>query len=162
MAHFNLATLLTGSKQESEALPEYRKACALSPENTLFLESFGASLAVNGDMNEAVAQLQKAVALLPTSAEFRFNLGYVMESHGDYAGAVGPLEKSVELSQAKNPRSLSELARAYSMTGRFAEAKQTASQALDLAVQAHDEKTVKNLRDALDRYERGGAQANPQ
>jgi Flp pilus assembly protein TadD len=162
MAHFNLATLLTGNKQDSEALPEYRKASALSPENELFLENLGVSLAVNGDMNEAVAQLQKAVALLPTSAEFRFNLGYMMESHGDYAGAVGPLEKAVELSQGKNARSLSELARAYSMTGRYAEAKQAASQALDLAVQAHDEETTKNLRDALDRYERGGVQANPQ
>jgi hypothetical protein len=48
------------------------------------------------------------------------------------------------------------------MTGRYAEAKQAASQALDLAVQAHDEETTKNLRDALDRYERGGVQANPQ
>jgi Flp pilus assembly protein TadD len=68
----------------------------------------------------------------------------------------------VELSQGKNSRFLSELARAYSMTGRFTEAKQRASQALDLAVQAHDEETAKNLRDALDRYERGDAQANPQ
>jgi Flp pilus assembly protein TadD len=162
MAHFNLATLLTGSKQESEALPEFRKACALSPENTLFLESFGASLAVNGDLNEAAVQLQKAVSLLPTSPEFHFNLGYVMETQGNYAGALGPLEKSVELSQGKNSRFLSELARAYSMTGRFTEAKQRANQALDLAVQAHDEETAKNLRDALDRYERGDAQANPQ
>jgi Flp pilus assembly protein TadD len=78
-----------------------------------------------------------------------------MESHGDYAGAIAPLEKSVELSQGKNVRILSELARAYSRTGRFAEAKQAARQALDLAVQAQDEQTARNLRDALDRYDRG-------
>jgi Flp pilus assembly protein TadD len=68
----------------------------------------------------------------------------------------------VELSKGKNWRCLAELAKAYAKTGRSAEAVQSAHQALDLAMQQHDEDGAKNLREALDRYARDGQKAMPQ
>jgi Flp pilus assembly protein TadD len=153
MAHFNLATLLTGSSQAQDALEEYRKAAELSPENPLFLEQLGISMVLNGDADGGVEKLRKAIEILPSSAEYRFNLGYILESRGDFAGAQDQLQKSVEYSQGKNARFLAELANTEDKTGHFAEAIQAAQQALDLAVQANDEQQVKNLRDALDRYQ---------
>ena len=162
MAHYNLATLLSGTNQEREALGEYRKASDLSPENTLFLERLAMSLVLNGDPQGAVLQAQKAVALLPNSPELRFNLGYFLEAQGEFAASVEPLQKAVELSQGRNGRFLAELANAYSKTGHFAEAIDAAQQALDLAAQTHDEQLKKATREALDRYEAASTIAKPQ
>jgi Flp pilus assembly protein TadD len=162
LTHYMLATALSGNDQEREALEEYRKACALNPKSAIFLDHLAVSLALNGDLNGAVEQLQKAIALEPASPEYRFNLGFVLESRGDFAGAVVPLLESVQLSKGKNWRCLAELAKAYDKTGRSAEAVQSAQQALDLAVQQHDEDGAKNLREALDRYQRDGQKATPQ
>ena len=162
LAHYDLATVLSGTDREREALDEFRKASTAEPENTLFLEHLAVSLALNGDMRGAVDQLQKAIALLPTSAEYRFNLGFALESSGDYAAAVAPLQKSVELSNGRNLRFLAELAKAYDKTGRFAEAVQAAQQALDLAVKQHSEAQEKSLRDVLDGYESDNARAKSQ
>ena len=162
LAHYDLATVLSGIDRESEALEEFRKASELEPANTLFLEHLAVSLALNGDMNGAVEQLQKAVALVPTSAEYRFNLGYILETKGDFAAAVAPLQRAVELSSGKNARFLSELAKAYDKTGKFDDAVKAAQQALDLAVQQHNEQLEKNLREALDGYKSDAAAAKPQ
>jgi len=162
LTHYMLATALSGNDQEREALEEYRKASALNPKSATFLDHLAVSLALNGDLNGAVEQLQKAIAIEPSSPEYRFNLGFVLESRGDFAGAVAPLLESVELSKGKNWRCLAELAKAYDKTGRSAQAVQSAQQALDRAVQQHDEDGAKNLREALDRYQRDGQKAIPQ
>ena len=162
LTHYMLATALSGNDQEHEALEEYRKASALNPKGATFLDHFAVSLALNGDLNGAVEQLQKAIALEPTSPEYRFNLGFVLEKRGDFAGAISPLLESVELSKGKNWRCLAELAKAYDKTGRPAQAVQSAQQALDLAVQQHDDDGAKNLREALDRYQQDGQKATPQ
>jgi Flp pilus assembly protein TadD len=75
---------------------------------------------------------------------------------------VAVFQKAVELSEGKDWRCLAALASEYDKTGRSAEAVQSAQQALDLAVQEHDEQLAKNLRRDLERYERDGAKAQPQ
>ena len=162
MAHYNLATLLSGSNQERDALDEYRRANGLSPENPLFIERLAVSMVLNGDPNGAILQLQNGVALLPNSPELRFNLGYFLEAKGEFVAALEPLQRAVELSQGRNGRFLAELANAYSKTGHFAEAIDGAHRALDLAVQTHDEQLEKNTREALDHYEAASAIARPQ
>ncbi len=162
LSHYVLATALSGNDQEREALAEYRKACALNPQNAIFLDHLAVSLDLNGDADGAVEQLQKAIEIAPTSAEYRFNLGVVLESRGDFEGAIAPLQKSVELSRGKNWRSFAELAKAYSKAGHSADAVQSAHQALDLAEQAHDDRAARDLRAALNGYERGGTKAKPQ
>ena len=225
VAHFALATALTGNNQEDLALAEYRKACELNPKNALWFDHLATSLDLNGltdeaienwrkalainpdyaeaesslgmtlfengntqegfeDLkkavemipdyadghnhlglamakmertDEAVAEFQKAIALDDTSAEYRFNLGFVFESRGDFAGAVAPLRKAVELTEGKSWQCLAELAKAYSKTGQSAFAIEGARQALDLAVQAHDDEAATNLRQALEVYEHASA-----
>lgn len=162
MAHYNLATLLTGSNQNREALQEYRKASEISPEDTLFLERLAVSMIVNGDANGALEKLQRAVTLQPESAEFQFNLGYVLELRGDFPAALAPLQKAVELSEGKDGRFLAELANTYYKTGRSADAIQSAQKALDLAAQTHDEQLAKEVRAALDRFESDRATDKPE
>jgi Flp pilus assembly protein TadD len=159
-AHYDLGTVLSGIDRDRDALDEFRRASTLEPENTLYLEHFAVSLALNGDLDGAVTQLQKAIAFQPTSSECRFNLGFALESKGDFAAAVAPFEKAVELSGGKNARFLAELAKVYDKTGRSADAVKAAQQALDLAVLQNNEQLERNLREALDGYEADSAKAN--
>jgi Flp pilus assembly protein TadD len=119
------------------------------------------ALAKMGRVDEATDEVQKAIALSPSSAEYRYNLGFALELRGDLAGAVEAFQKSVELSQAKDARCLAALADAYDKAGRFPEAIQAARQAVDLAVQEHDQQREQDLRYALERYQRDGAKTQP-
>ncbi len=139
-----------------------RKAIDIAPNFAAGHSYLGRALAAMGRMDEAVAELQKAIALAPTSVEDHLNLGFVLGLRGDFAGAVVVFQKCVELSEGKDRRCLAALADAYDKTGRSAEAIQSAHQALDLAIQDHDEKMEKDLRGALERYEGHAAKGQPQ
>jgi len=159
VTHYVLATALSGNDQEREAQEEYRKACLLAPTNAAFFSHLGVSMVLNGDAAGAMEQFQKAISLAPGSPEYRFDLGIGLESRGDFAGAVEPLQKAVELSNGKNWRALAELAKAYSATGRSADAIQAVRQAIDIALEQHDEQDAAKLRDLLETYQRDGAKA---
>jgi len=161
-AEADLGTVLFENGQAQEGYEHLRKAVEMDPDFPDAHNELGTVLAKTGRLDEAVDELQKAIRLLPTSVEYRYNLGFVMGLRGDYAGAVDALQKAVELSEGKDSRCLAALAYAYNRTGRSAEAIQSAHQALDLALQEHDEQLEKSLRGDLERYEREGAKAEPQ
>jgi Flp pilus assembly protein TadD len=159
LTHYVLATALSGNDQERDAQDEYRKACLLAPTNAAFFSHLGVSMAMNGDAAGAIEQFQKAISLAPGSPEYRFDLGIALESREDFRDAVEPLQKAVELSNGKNWRALAELAKAYSATGRSADAIEAVRQAIDVTVEQHDEQDAAKLRDLLDTYQRSGANA---
>jgi Flp pilus assembly protein TadD len=161
-AEADLGTVLSENGQTEEGYAHLRKAVDMAPDFADGHNELGTALAKMGRMDEAVEELQKAVTLIPTSVEYRYNFGFVLGLHGDDAGAVAVFQKAVELSEGKDWRCLAALASEYDKTGRSAEAVQSAQQALDLAVQEHDEQLAKNLRRDLERYERDGAKAQPQ
>jgi Flp pilus assembly protein TadD len=157
LAHYVLATALSASDQEKEALVEYRRASELTPTNPTFLDHLAVSLALNGDADGAVNQLQRAIVIDPESVEYRFNLAYLFESQGKFAEAVSPLEKADDLSRGRDWRSLAELAKVYDKTGRPADALQAIRRALDAATSQNNEPAAKALQDLLDRYQRQSA-----
>jgi Flp pilus assembly protein TadD len=156
LAHYVLATALSGNDRESEALVEYRKAAELEPRNPTYLDHLAVSLDLNGDSEGAVAQLRNAMALEPMSPEYPFNLGVVLESRGDFAGAVEALRRSAELSHNRNWRSLAELAKAYDKSGRPADAVRVEEQAVAAAEQSR-QASVAALREALSIYQQHAA-----
>ncbi len=161
-AETDLGTALIQTGQPQLGFEHLRKAVDMAPNFPEAHNQLGLALAKRGQMVEAGDQLQKAITLFPTSIEYRFNLGYVLGLRGDYPGAVAALQKAVELSQGKDWRSLAALANAYSKSGRSSDALQSAHQALDLALQDHDERLAKSLRSDLERYEHDGSPAPPQ
>ena len=161
-AEMEMGIVLVQKGEVQEGLDHLRRSVELAPDVADTHNAFGWELAKTGRLVEGVEQLQKAVALSPDSAAYCFNLGYVLGLHRDFAQAVTALEKAVELSQGKEPQFLAALADAYSKTGRFAEAIQAAGHALDLALQTHDEKLAKRLRDDIARYELEKEKAKPQ
>jgi Flp pilus assembly protein TadD len=161
LAHYVLATALSGNNQETEALAEYRKAAELEPKNPTYLDHLAISLDLSGDTVGALDALKKAIALEPSSPEYQFNLGVVLELRGDFAAAVDPLQRSVQLSRGRNWRSLAELAKASDKAGRPSDAVRAAQQAVTLAEQAHDETNATALRNALAGYEHNAANNGP-
>jgi Flp pilus assembly protein TadD len=160
-AQADLGTVLYQTGQTQEGYNLLRKAVDTAPDFPEGHNQFGTVLAKMGRMNEAVAQLQKAISLAPTSVEYHYNLGFVLMLRKDSAGAVSAFQKAVDLSEGKDPRCLAALADAYEKTGHSTQAIQSAQQALYLAIQGHDLEMEKNLRAALERYERDGAKSQP-
>jgi Flp pilus assembly protein TadD len=161
-AESDLGTVLVENGHAQDGFEHLQKAVALAPNFPDGYNHLGLALQKTGQLDQAVEQFQKAVALEPTSTEYNFNLGYAMELHGDFAAAVAPLRKSVDLSQAKNWQCLAELGKSYYKSGHSAEAIQAARLALDLAVQDHNDRLAKNLRETLDSYQDNSAKAPPQ
>ena len=157
-AQADLGTVLYQTGQTQGGYNLLRKAVDSAPDFPDGHNQLGTVLAKMGRMDEAVAQLQKAISLAPTSVEYQYNLGFVLMLRKDPTGAVPAFQKAVELSDGKDPRCL---AAAYEKTGQSTQAIQSAQQALDLAIQGHDPEMEKNLRAALERYERDGRKAQP-
>ncbi|HEY3705791.1 MAG TPA: tetratricopeptide repeat protein [Terracidiphilus sp.] len=154
LAHYVLATALSGNEQEADALTEYRKAVELEPKSGTYRDHLAISMDLNGDAAGAVEELHRAIELDPASAEFHFNLGVMLESRGDYQAAIGPLMDSARYSRGKNWRCFAELAKAYTRIGYREQAVQALEQAISLAEQAREEQAVRELRMALDALQR--------
>jgi Flp pilus assembly protein TadD len=161
-AETDMGMVLFDSGHTDEGYEALQKAVEIAPEFPIGHNHLGLALAKMKRTDEAVGQFQKAIELDPKSTEYRFNLGYVLESRGDFAGAVAPFEKAVELSGGKNWQCLSELAKTYDRLGRFSEAAESERQALDIAVQGHDDKLAEKLRADLDRYQHSGTTGQSQ
>ncbi|MGA3082246.1 MAG: tetratricopeptide repeat protein, partial [Terracidiphilus sp.] len=160
-AETDLGTVLFENGHAQEGFDYLQKAVDAAPKFPDAHNHLGLALQAMGKIDLAVDQFQKAIALQPTSAEYSFNLGYALEQRGDFAGAVAPLQKSVDLSEAKNWRCLAELGNAYNKTGHTPEAIQSVRQALDLALQAHQDALARNLQEIIDGYQKDTTKAQP-
>jgi tetratricopeptide (TPR) repeat protein len=67
----------------AEALPAFREAIALTPDNGLLHHDFGLCLVQLGRFAEAVVPLQQAAALKPNFAEAYYQLGFALQALRD-------------------------------------------------------------------------------
>ncbi|MGA7856331.1 MAG: tetratricopeptide repeat protein [Terracidiphilus sp.] len=100
LAHFALATALTGNDQENLALEEYRKACVLNPDNASWLDHFAVSLALNGDLAGAITNWRKSLTLDPSDSGAETDLGTALLETGHLQEAYEHLTKAVQRSPA--------------------------------------------------------------
>lgn len=156
-----LGVALFRDGEAEEGYQHLQKSVEMDPSFADGHNELATALAKMGRVDDAVAEVQKAIALSPSSAEYRYNLGFALELRGDLAGAVETFQKSVELSQGNDVRCLAALADAYDKAGRFPDAIQAARQAVDLAVQKHDQQREQDLRLALERYQSDSAKTQP-
>jgi Flp pilus assembly protein TadD len=123
-AHYQLAVILAGRKQIAEAIPHLREAVRLKPD---WLEA-----------------LNNLAWILATQADEKLRNG---------PEAIGLAAHAVELTRTNHAGALDTLAAAYAEAGRFAEARQTVRQALDLAEAARQAALVTELRSRLELYQ---------
>jgi Flp pilus assembly protein TadD len=131
LAHYGLASYLTAINKESEALVEYRKACALGPENTFWLDHLAVSLALNGEVDEAAATWRKSIALKPSDPGAETDLGTLLFENGHEQEGFEHLQKAVNMAPAF-PDGHNHLGVALAKMGRMDEAVEQLQKAIDI------------------------------
>ncbi len=118
---FNLASDLAEKRQFEAAVPAWRKALELSPDDPRAHNNLGVALAETGKPDEALAEYRRSLKLNDASAQAHNNLGSVLAEQGSLDEALAQFQKAVELNP-DNARAQINLGGALAEKSRGAEA----------------------------------------
>ena len=121
-AHQWFGECLQSQGRVEEGLAELTRAQQVDPLSLVNNALVGFGLDTVGKSNEAVAQLRRTIEMDPSFANTHGMLGNVLENQGQLKEAVVEYEKSHSL--GADPIAAAQLARAYFLVGRKAEAQQ--------------------------------------
>jgi adenylate cyclase len=122
-AHQWFGECLQSQGRVEEALAELKRAQALDPLSLIINAVLGFAFDTVGKSDEAIAQLHKTIEMDPNFANARGMLGNVLEHRGQLKEAVVEYEKCSGF-LGSDPIDLAQLAAAYFLIGRKAEAQQ--------------------------------------
>ncbi len=109
MAHYRTGVEMALQRKPVEAIAEYRRAIAISPNVSSFHNNLGAALLAAGELDEAIVELTKAVELRPDHGGAHNNLGQALLRRQNMSGAIEHLRRAAELKKC-SPRTLGQLA----------------------------------------------------
>jgi tetratricopeptide (TPR) repeat protein len=161
-AHFNLGNMLFELKRFEEAREHFAEAVRLSAGFAEAHFKLGLCLQEEGRADEAVRAYRRALELRPTWLEAANNLAWLLAvrpgaTAADGDEAVRLAEQLCRSTNRRAPELLDTLAAAYARTERFAAAKRTAKEALDLARSAGLVELADAIAKRLRAYEDGRA-----
>jgi Tfp pilus assembly protein PilF/mono/diheme cytochrome c family protein len=87
-AHLSLGSLLLGRKESEAAVPHFRDALRLNPEQPMTLNNLGVALQSQGKPAEALEQFQHALAVQPGYRSAQFNLSNLLAAQGKWPEAA--------------------------------------------------------------------------
>jgi TolB-like protein/Flp pilus assembly protein TadD len=122
-AHQWFGECLQSQGHLEEALAELKRAQELDPLSLIINSVLGFALDTVGKSDEAIAQLHKTLEIDPNFINAHGQLGNVLEHRGRLNEAIVEYEKCYS-SMAPDPIDLANLAGAYFLAGRKAEAQQ--------------------------------------
>lgn len=93
----NLGTELQAEGRLDEAVEQYRRVLALTPDDALAHSNLGTALAAQGRLDEAVDHYERALALAPGDADAHSNLGNALLSLGRAGEGVASLRRALDL-----------------------------------------------------------------
>ena len=166
-ARTNLVAALYRLGRADEAAVELQKAMHTEPEPADVRYSLGVILYEHGRIAEAIAQWEELIRLQPENVPALNQLAWVRAtsrtaSVRDGAAAVELARRAVKLTDHGQPAIVDTLAAAYAEAGRFAEAVETARQALELAAGQHNAALADKLRARFELYQAGTPYREPQ
>jgi protein O-mannosyl-transferase len=139
-AQYDLASALLRKGRMDEAIAHYKKALELRPDSADAHANLGSAFLAKGRVQDAIAAYRNALRISPENVPAQSNLAWILATSSDPSlrngsEAVRLAQKAdSESSRSENhPIVLRILAAAYAESGRFAEAKETARQALQEA-----------------------------
>jgi Flp pilus assembly protein TadD len=118
---FDVAVQLAKRKEFAAAVPAWRKALELAPDDARGHNNLGLALAETGKIEEAIAEYRRSLELDPRSSQTHNNLGSVLAQAGRMAEATTYFERALEL-DPDNPRAHNNLGGALAESGRLPEA----------------------------------------
>jgi tetratricopeptide (TPR) repeat protein len=137
-AQYNLASALLRKGRIDEAIAHYQKVLELVPENADAHVNLGSAFLSKGRVEDAIAEYRDALRLAPENVAAKSNLAWLLATSADPSLRNGResvllAEQASRSSGGRGPLILRVLAAAYAEAGRFAEARETAHQALQAA-----------------------------
>jgi tetratricopeptide (TPR) repeat protein len=158
----NLARVLWQKGRVGEAIAHYERALQIRPDYALAHQSLGGLLEQEGRAREAVAHYQRALEIEPSFATAWSSMAWVLATSPDASvrnggRAVVLAEEAQRVSGGSNPVFVATLAAAYAEAGRFREASQTATSALQLATAQQRTELANLLRSQISLYQMGAA-----
>jgi tetratricopeptide (TPR) repeat protein len=161
-AQYDLASALLRKGRTDEAIAHYKKVLELRPDSADAHANLGSAFLAKGRVRDAIAVYRNALRISPENVPAQSNLAWILATSSDPSlrnGSEAVLlaeEAGSESSRSENhPIVLRILAAAYAETGRFAEAKETAQQALQAAEIQGNSTLANALQDELALYELG-------
>jgi tetratricopeptide (TPR) repeat protein len=161
-AQYNVASALLRKGRTDEAIAHYQKVVELRPENADAHANLGSAFLAKGRVRDAIAEYRNAIRISPENVAAQSNLAWLLATSPDPSlrngsEAVLLAERAESESSRSENRSvfLRILAAAYAEAGRFAEAKETAQQALQATEIQGDSNLSNALRDEIALYELG-------
>ena len=118
---FNVAADLSEKHRFAEAVPVWKKAVELNPEDARAHNNLGAALAETEKPEEALAEYRRSLELNDQSSQAHNNLGSILAQQGKLDEALTQFERAVELNP-DNGRAHSNLGSALSEKGQTEEA----------------------------------------
>ncbi|HZE70695.1 MAG TPA: tetratricopeptide repeat protein, partial [Pyrinomonadaceae bacterium] len=139
-AQYNLASALLRKGRTDEAIVEYQKVLQVHPESADAHANLGIAWLAKGRVRDAMAEYTNALQISPENLAALSNLAWLLATSSDSSlrngsEAVRLAERADSASSRsdKHPTVLRILAAAHAEAGQFAEAKETAHQALEAA-----------------------------
>ncbi len=168
-ARYNLGNVFLAQGDLAKATAEYEYAIGIQPGRTKSnLEAYinshinlGAVLTQQGRPDKAMAYYEKALEIDPNNTIAMSNLALLLATCPDDnlhngARAIKLAEQACNITGYRVPRLLDTLATTYAEAGRFAEAVETATKALDLAqLQKNSAAQIGQIRLRLEQYKAG-------
>lgn len=161
-ARYNLASALLRQGRPDEAIVEYQKVLQAHPASADAHANLGIAWSSTGRAQDARIEYTKALRISPENLPALSNLAWLLATspdptlrNGSEAVQLAERAESTSSRNEKHPSVLRILAAAYAETGQFAQAKETAQQALE-AAQIQGNTVLSNaLRDEIALYELG-------
>jgi tetratricopeptide (TPR) repeat protein len=159
-AQYDLASALLRKGRNDEAIAHYKKVLELRPDSADAHANLGSAFLAKGRARDAIAAYRNALRVSPENVPAQSNLAWLLATSSDPSlrnGSEAVLlaeQADSESSRSENhPTVLRILAAAYAESGRFAEAKKTAQQALQAAEIQGNSTLANALRDEIALYE---------
>ncbi|MGA2241807.1 MAG: tetratricopeptide repeat protein [Verrucomicrobiota bacterium] len=157
-AHGNLANVLAAQGKLDEAITEYQQTLELEPKSAQAHFRFGQALQTQHKYEAAETEYQKALELEPGHLPAHLSLAWLLAtcpeaSLRDGGRAVELAQQAERLDGGESPQILDTLAAAYAEAGRFSEAVETVTRALNLTTTNNDNTLIDVLKTRLKLYE---------
>src|SRR6266480_65878 len=150
--YLNLGNLLFQQGRIGDAMSQWEKAVGTLPHDAAFHTLLGDALLRAESQKVAIAEYEHAARISAQDAMCRNNLAWLLATSSDASirdgnRALEFAKEAVRLSRGKDPNYLRTLAAAFAESGHFAEAKETARQALQAAELGSNSTLANALRD---------------
>ena len=156
--HLNLGNVLDQAGKVSEAIAHYEQALRIKPDEAAIHYNLALALGLEGNAAEAATHYAAALRLQADLLGALNNLAWIRAISEDARLRDGPeavrlAQRACQLAGQRETNALRTLAAAYAEAGRFAEAVQTARQALELARQQNKLSLAESMRAGIRLYE---------